>query len=57
MVNTELDRLGKTDFSSQVKTLIQLSLGKGQYDELFSVLSKLYKDLLNEKNGIRKGWA
>jgi hypothetical protein len=56
-LTTSLRAFKDSAFAGQVKTLIALSLSKGQYDELFGVLSSLYKDLLAEKKHLKSEWT
>jgi hypothetical protein len=35
----------KSEFSSEIQSLISISLGEGQYDEVMRVLAELWDDL------------
>ena len=38
----------KSEFSSEIQSLISISLGEGQYDEVMRVLAELWDDLKQE---------
>jgi hypothetical protein len=35
----------KSEFSAEIQSLVSISLGEGQYDEVMRVLSELWDDL------------